>query len=60
MVSVGIPNKIILGGEKGNLPLLQEKFSDETQIFICKDKTCSLPVYNSNDAVKQINSKILL
>jgi len=55
-----IPNKIILGGKKGSLPLLQEKFTSETQIFICKDKTCSLPVYNSIDAVKQINSKILL
>jgi hypothetical protein len=40
--------------------LLQEKFTNQTQIFICKDKTCSLPVYNSIDAVKQINSKILL
>jgi uncharacterized protein len=55
-----IPNKIILGGTKGSLPLLQEKFGSETQIFICKDKTCSLPVYNSNDAIKQINSNILL
>ena len=55
-----IPNKIILGGTKGSLPLLREKFTAETQIFVCKDKTCSLPVYNSNDAIKQINSKILL
>jgi len=55
-----IPNKIILGGTKGSLPLLRDKFSDTTQVFICKDKTCSLPVDNINDALKQINSKILI
>jgi len=55
-----IPNKIILGGTKGSLPLLRDKFSNTTQIFICKDKTCSLPVDNITDALKQINSKILI
>ena len=55
-----IPNKIILGGTKGSLPLLQDKFGEETQIFICKDKTCSLPVHNTTDALKQINANILL
>jgi uncharacterized protein YyaL (SSP411 family) len=55
-----IPNKIILGGTKGSLPLLRDKFNDTTQVFICKDKTCSLPVDNINDALKQINSKILI
>jgi len=55
-----IPNKIILGGKKGSLPLLQDKFGKETQIFICKDKTCGLPVYNITDALKQINANILL
>lgn len=55
-----IPNKIILGGTKGSLPLLTDKFGEETQIFICKDKTCSLPVHNTTDALKQINANILL
>lgn len=55
-----IPNKIILGGTKGSLPLLHDKFGSETQIFICKDKTCSLPVHNTSDALKQINANILL
>ena len=49
-----IPNKIMLGGKKGSLPLLQDKFGTFTQIFICKDKTCGLPVSNVNDALKQI------
>ena len=51
-----IPNKIILGGKKGSLPLLQDKFGDNSQIFICKDKTCGLPVLTVTDALKQINT----
>jgi len=49
-----IPNKIMLGGKKGSLPLLQDKFGAVTQIFICKDKTCGLPALNIKDALKQI------
>lgn len=49
-----IPNKIILGGEQGNLPLLQDKFVGETRIFVCKDKTCRLPVSDVSEAIKQI------
>lgn len=51
-----IPNKIMLGGTKGTLPLLQDKFSSETLIYICKDRTCSLPAHNTADALKQINN----
>ena len=49
-----IPNKIILGGKKGSLPLLGDKYSSLTQIFICKDKTCGLPADNIAEALKQI------
>ncbi|HWZ13930.1 MAG TPA: thioredoxin domain-containing protein [Mucilaginibacter sp.] len=49
-----IPNKIMLGGKQGSLPLLQDKFTSATHIFICKDKTCGLPVNNTADALKQI------
>jgi len=49
-----IPNKIILGGNKGSLPLLQNKFGAVTQIFICRDKTCGLPALTANEAIKQI------
>jgi len=45
-----------LGGKKGSLPLLQDKFGDNSQIFICKDKTCGLPVLTVTDALKQINT----
>ena len=54
--NIYIPNKIILGGKKGSLPLLQDKFGDNSQIFICKDKTCGLPVLTVTDALKQINT----
>ena len=49
-----IPNKIMLGGKKGSLPLLQDKFAATTRIFICKDKTCGLPSENTEEALKQI------
>lgn len=49
-----IPNKIILGGEKGNLPLLQDKFVGDTRIFVCKNKTCQLPLSEVSEAIKQI------
>jgi len=49
-----IPNKIMLGGKKGSLPLLENRFGSTTQIFVCKDKTCGLPVDNTADALKQI------
>ncbi len=51
-----IPNKIILGGTKGSLPLLQDKFGAVTQLFICKDKTCGLPAFTVTEALKQINN----
>lgn len=51
-----IPNKIMLGGKKGSLPLLQGKFGQATQIFVCKDKTCGLPVNDISGALKQINN----
>ncbi len=49
-----IPNKIILGGKQGNLPLLKDKFTGETKIYVCKDKSCQLPVNDVNEAIKQI------
>jgi uncharacterized protein YyaL (SSP411 family) len=51
-----IPNKIMLGGTKGSLPLLRDKFGAQTQIFICRDKTCGLPANSSAEALKQIEA----
>lgn len=50
-----IPNKIILGGNKGSLPLLQEKLASEgTKIYVCKNRSCALPVTEVAEALKQI------
>jgi len=49
-----IPNKIMLGGKKGSLPLLQNRFGAVTQIFICKDKTCGLPATDVKSALTGI------
>jgi len=49
-----IPNKIMLGGKKGSLPLLHDKLGDIDCIYICKDKSCSLPAFTVEEALKQI------
>jgi uncharacterized protein YyaL (SSP411 family) len=54
MEKIYIPNKIILGGSEGSLPLLTDKFGSSTRIFVCKDKTCGLPADNVDAALKQI------
>lgn len=50
-----IPNKITLGGTKSELPLLKDKESQETKIYICRNKTCQLPVSTVAEAVKLLN-----
>lgn len=51
-----VPNKVMLGGQTGTLPLLQGRLGDITRIFICKDRTCGLPAATIVDALKQIHS----
>ena len=51
-----LPNKILLGGTKGTLQLLQGKFSDETMVFVCVNKTCQLPVTGVSEATRQIKA----
>jgi uncharacterized protein YyaL (SSP411 family) len=45
----------MLGGITENLPLLQGRVGTQTRIYICKDKTCGLPVDNVEEALKQIS-----
>jgi len=48
-----LPTSIILGGVAENLPLLQNKLvKDATLIYICKGKTCQLPVKEVDAALK--------
>ncbi len=53
-----IPNKVLLGGNKGTLPLLEGKFGPESRIFVCYNKSCQLPVNNVEDALAQIGATI--
>ena len=50
-----IPNKITLGGTKNELPLLKDKQSQQTKIYICRNKTCQRPVSTMDEAIKFIN-----
>ncbi|WP_257666440.1 thioredoxin domain-containing protein [Parapedobacter tibetensis] len=49
-----LPNKMILGGTKGTLPLLAGKMGNETQAYVCKDKTCSMPTTGIDELMKLI------
>ncbi|MFK8037312.1 MAG: thioredoxin domain-containing protein [Crocinitomicaceae bacterium] len=52
-----IPNKILMGGEKGTIPLLEGKFIGETTIFVCVNKSCQMPVVEVSEALKQMSLK---
>ncbi|WAC40842.1 thioredoxin domain-containing protein [Pedobacter sp. SL55] len=49
-----IPNKIVLAGTKSTLPLLQHKQSEQTKIYVCRNKTCQLPVATVEEALQHI------
>jgi uncharacterized protein len=47
------PTAIFMGGEKENLPLLENKFIEgRTIIYVCRNKTCKQPV---EDVIKALN-----
>ena len=50
-----IPNKITLGGTKSNLPLLKGKQSNETKVYICRNKVCQLPVNTVEEALAYVH-----
>jgi uncharacterized protein YyaL (SSP411 family) len=51
-----LPNVILLGGRTGgSLALLENKLvPDQTSIYVCRDKTCKLPVMEVDKALQQI------
>ncbi|MDQ2718630.1 MAG: thioredoxin domain-containing protein [Bacteroidota bacterium] len=53
-----LPNVIYSGAENESyLPLLENKsVPGKTMIYVCRDKTCGLPVVDVNDALKQIEN----
>ena len=51
-----VPNKMILGGTKGSLPLLAGRIGDVTRAYVCRNKTCSLPVEQADELLQLITS----
>ncbi|MCH2232598.1 MAG: hypothetical protein MK105_19835, partial [Crocinitomicaceae bacterium] len=49
-----VPNKVLMGGKDGKLPLLEGKFLGETTIFVCVNKACQMPVNKAVDALEQM------
>ena len=52
-------NILIAGAiKKSNLPLLENRISEETYIFVCRHGTCKLPVKKVENVFKMIDSNI--
>ena len=53
-----LPGLIISGGsEEGNLPLLKNKLiTGKTLIYVCRNRTCKMPVYDVSLAIGQLKS----
>jgi uncharacterized protein YyaL (SSP411 family) len=51
-----LPNTILLGGQtEGKLALLENKLvPGQTMIYVCRNKTCKLPVKEVDDALQQV------
>ncbi len=52
----GITNTILaVSAVPSNLPLLKDRYVEgKTLVYVCKNKTCGLPVENINEALKQL------
>jgi uncharacterized protein YyaL (SSP411 family) len=51
-----LPTALFMGGEEEHLPLLENKGVEEsTLIYVCRNKTCKLPVKEVKAALKQIS-----
>ncbi|MBZ9730864.1 thioredoxin domain-containing protein [Salegentibacter sp. JZCK2] len=51
-----IPISLFMGGEQEDLPLLEAKLvENETYIYVCRNRTCKLPVKRADKAFQQIN-----
>lgn len=48
------PNKIFAGGTTGTLPILEQRFTGKTTIYVCEGNTCQLPVHTPEEARKMI------
>lgn len=51
-----IPNKVFMGGTHSSLPLLEDKDITQSKVYICKNKTCSLPQDSVENAIRLIST----
>ncbi|POY38057.1 thioredoxin domain-containing protein [Solitalea longa] len=49
-----IPNKLVMGGEIGSLPLLEGKINEKSKVYVCVSRTCLMPVSQVVEAVQQM------
>ena len=50
-----LPTSIFAGGISENLPVLENRLdSEQTVIYVCQDKVCSLPVFTTGEALELI------
>lgn len=51
-----LPNALFMGGESSTLPLSRDKHAPgQTLIYVCRNKTCGLPVTSVEEALRQMN-----
>ncbi len=54
-----LPTAIFMGGNKENLPLLENKLvKGKTIIYVCRDKVCKLPVEDIEKALEQLKGSM--
>jgi uncharacterized protein len=52
-----LPAAVFAGGVSENLPLLQNRLSEnKTVIYVCQNKTCNSPAYSAKDALELIKT----
>jgi hypothetical protein len=52
-----LPISLFMGGNKEDLPLLEMKLvENNTYIYVCRNKTCRLPVKETAKAIEQIKN----
>ena len=59
LANKSLPNHLIMGAKSDSkLPLLEGRaaIDGQTTIYVCRNKTCQLPVYSVSDAVKQMSN----
>ena len=50
-----LPTSLFMGGDIENLPLLEnKKVEGRTMIYVCRNKTCKMPVENAENAMQQL------